>query len=220
MDDDQPITRPVLTTPRAAAVAGIIFSVLLGLALVLIRVSTPADTAQSLGWLRDPSKRSAVWLAVNIVPFAGIAFLWFIGVIRDRIGAHEDRFFATVLLGSGLLFVAMLFVACADAGGLIQASTRVATAQQPESWLANERISGLLLNVYAMRMAAVFTISVATISLRTHILPRWLVFAGYGCAGVLLISVGLTPWVQLLFPVWIALLSIHILWRPWAAGRR
>ncbi len=200
--------------------AGIIFSLLLGLALVLIRVSTPADTAQSLGWLRDPSKRSAVWLAVNIVPFAGIAFLWFIGVIRDRIGAHEDRFFATVLLGSGLLFVAMLFVACADAGGLIQASTRVATAQQPESWLANERISGLLLNVYAMRMAAVFTISVATISLRTHILPRWLVFAGYGCAGVLLVSVGLTPWVQLLFPVWIALLSIHILWRPWAAGRR
>lgn len=220
MDDDQPITRPVLTTPRAAAVAGIIFSVLLGLALVLIRVSTPPDTAQSLGWLRDPSKRSAVWLAVNIVPFAGIAFLWFIGVIRDRIGAHEDRFFATVLLGSGLLFVAMLFVACADAGGLIQASTRVAATQQPESWLANERISGLLLNVYAMRMAAVFTISVVTISLRTHILPRWLVFAGYGCAGVLLISVGLTPWVQLLFPVWVALLSIHILWRPWAAGRR
>ena len=175
---------------------------------------------QSSGWLRDPAKRSAVWLAVNIVPFAGIAFLWFIGVIRDRIGAHEDRFFATVLLGSGLLFVAMLFVACADAGGLIQASTRVTTAQQPEAWLANERISGLLLNVYAMRMAAVFTISVATISLRTHVLPRWLAFAGYACAVVLLISVGLTPWVQLLFPVWIALLSIHILWRPWAAGER
>lgn len=33
---------------------------------------------------------------------AGIAFLWFIGVIRDRSGAHEDRFFATVFLGSGL----------------------------------------------------------------------------------------------------------------------
>ena len=220
MDHDQPITRPLLTTPRAAAVAGIVFSLLLGLALVLIRLSTPADAVQSSGWLRDPAKRSAVWLAVNIVPFAGIAFLWFIGVIRDRIGAHEDRFFATVLLGSGLLFVAMLFVACADAGGLIQASTRVATAQQPEAWLANERISGLLLNVYAMRMAAVFTISVATISLRTHVLPRWLAFAGYACAVVLLISVGLTPWVQLLFPTWIALLSIHILWRPWVAGER
>jgi hypothetical protein len=215
MDRDQPIIRPLLTTPRAAAVAGIVFSVLLTLALVLIRLSTPEDTVRSSSWLGDPATRHAVWLAVNIVPFAGIAFLWFIGVIRDRIGAHEDRFFATVLLGSGLLFVAMLFVACADTGGLIQASTRASTARLPDAWLANERTSGLLLNVYAMRMAAVFTISVATISLRTHVLPRWLAFAGYACAAVLLISVGLTPWVQLLFPAWIALLSIHILWRPW-----
>jgi hypothetical protein len=219
MDHDQPITRPLLTTPRAAALAGIVFSLLLGLALVLIRLSTPVDMAQSVGWLSDPAKRNAVNIAVNVVPFAGIAFLWFIGVIRDRIGAHEDRFFATVFLGSGLLFVAMLFVACADAGGLIQASTRAATMQQPQAWLVNARISALLLNVYAMRMAAVFTISVATISLRTHVMPRWLAFAGYACAVVLLISVGLTPWVQLLFPVWIALLSIHILWRPWAAAK-
>jgi hypothetical protein len=220
MDDDQPITQPLLTTPRAAAVAGIVFSLLLGLALVLIRLSTPVDMAQSVGWLRDPAKRNDVNIAVNIVPFAGIAFLWFIGVIRDRIGAHEDRFFATVFLGSGLLFVAMLFVACADAGGLIQASARAATTQLPQAWLVNARISALLLNVYAMRMAAVFTISAATISLRTHVMPRWLAFAGYACAVVLLVSVGLTPWVQLLFPVWIAVLSIHILWRPWATGER
>jgi hypothetical protein len=39
-----------------------------------------------------------VAIGLNLIPFAGIAFLWFIGVIRDRIGAHEDRFFATVLL--------------------------------------------------------------------------------------------------------------------------
>ncbi len=220
MDQGQLITRPVLTTPRAAAVAGIVFSLLLGLALVLIRLSTPGDAVQSLIWLNDPEKRNAVNVAVNVVPFAGIAFLWFIGVIRDRIGAHEDRFFATVFLGSGLLFVAMLFVACADAGGLIQASTRPALLQQPQAWLVNARISALLLNVYAMRMAGVFMISVATISLRTHVMPRWLAFAGYACAVVLLISVGLTPWVQLLFPMWIALLSVHILWRPWVAGDR
>jgi hypothetical protein len=42
-------------------------------------------------------------LAVNQVPFAGIAFLWFIGMLRDRLGEFEDRFFATVFFGSGLL---------------------------------------------------------------------------------------------------------------------
>ena len=62
-----------------------------------------------------------------MVPFAGIAFLWFIGVVRDRIGEREDKFFATVFLGSGLLFVAMLFAAAAVLGGLI-AGNRFGTA--------------------------------------------------------------------------------------------
>ena len=58
-------------------------------------------------------------LALNLLPFAGIAFLWFIGVLRDRMGAYEDRFFATVFLGSGLLFLAMLFASAAVAGGIM-----------------------------------------------------------------------------------------------------
>ena len=63
-------------------------------------------------------------IALNLIPFAGIAFLWFIGVLRDRIGQREDRFFAIVFLGSGLLFVAMLFVAAAVSGGLFAAASR------------------------------------------------------------------------------------------------
>jgi hypothetical protein len=34
---------------------------------------------------------------------------------------------------------------------------------------------------------------------------------GFAVAAVLLVSVGLTPWVELLFPAWILLLSIDIL---------
>jgi hypothetical protein len=63
-------------------------------------------------------------LQLNAVPFAGIAFLWFMGVLRDRLGAKEDRFLATVFLGSGLLFLAMLFVAAAFLGGILIAHAR------------------------------------------------------------------------------------------------
>src|SRR6266498_4555338 len=91
-----------LRTPRAAAVAGIVFSVLLILALVLLEISAPAHPAIPGAWLSDSRRRAAVAVALNLVPFAGIAFLWFIGVLRDRIGDREDRFFATVFLGSGL----------------------------------------------------------------------------------------------------------------------
>ncbi|HEV2239744.1 MAG TPA: hypothetical protein VGR98_01765, partial [Streptosporangiaceae bacterium] len=105
-----------LRTPRAAAVAGIVFSLLLIFMLVVLRISTPGDPGAAGTWLSDSGRRALVAVALNLVPFAGIAFLWFIGVVRDRIGRHEDRFFATVFLGSGLLFVGMLFVAAAVGG--------------------------------------------------------------------------------------------------------
>src|ERR1039458_527446 len=109
-----------LRTPRAAAVAGFVFSLLLLSSLVLLRIATPGNTDRAGDWLTDPARRRAVGVALNLVPFAGIAFLWFMGVVRDRIGRHEDRFFATVFLGSGLLFVGMLFVAAAFAGGPVR----------------------------------------------------------------------------------------------------
>ena len=212
MAQPAPITRTALRTPRAAAVAGILFSLLLGLALVLITVSSPANPATVGAWLTYSQRRGTIAVALNLVPFAGIAFLWFIGVVRDRIGQHEDRFFASVFLGSGLLFVAMLFAAAAVAGGLIADETlRADAAPGPAVLALGRQVTGLLLHVYAMRMAAVFTISTATITLRTQVIPRWIGIAGFAVAAVLLVSVGLTPWVELLFPAWILLLSIDIL---------
>ena len=117
MDHEEPITGTGLRTPRAAAVAGILFSTLLGLALILIIVSTPSDPAGDGAWLAVPARRATVAIALDLVPCAGLAFLWCFGVVRARIGQREDRFFASVFLGSGLLFVAMLFVGAAFAGG-------------------------------------------------------------------------------------------------------
>ena len=54
-----------------------------------------------------------------LMPFAGIAFLWFIGVVRDGFGSFEDKFFSTVFIGSGLLFLAMMFVSSAVGAGLV-----------------------------------------------------------------------------------------------------
>ena len=214
MSDDEPIARPLLTTPRSAAIAGIIFSLLLAIALTLIKLSIPIDPARTGVWLTEPAKRAWVTIAINLVPFAGIAFLWFIGVIRDRIGRHEDRFFATVLLGSGLLFVAMLFASGAVAAGLTrEVSSLSAVTSSPDTWRIDARITGLLLNVYAMRMAAVFMISIATISMRTEVIPRWLALSGYVSAAVLLVSVSIAPWLELLFPIWVLLLSVEILRR-------
>jgi hypothetical protein len=198
-----------LRTPGAAAVAGIIFSVLLIAALVLLKVSVPANPAVPGSWLTDSHRRAGVAIALNLFPFAGIAFLWFIGVLRDRIGEREDRFFATVFLGSGLLFVAMIFAAAAIAGGLI--GVAAASSPEPGTLALGRIVSATLLNVYAMRMAAVFTLTTVTIARRTGIVSRWLTVAGLVSAVVLLVGVGFSPWVELLFPLWIMALSIDIL---------
>ena len=205
-------TRAALRTPRSAAVAGIVFSVLLICSLVLLRLSAPSNPAVPGAWLADPARRRAVTVALNLVPFAGIAFLWFIGVIRDRIGAREDRFFATVFLGSGLLFVGMLFVAAAVAGGLIaSASPRPAGTSGTGTLELGRHVTSLLLNVYAMRMAAVFSLSLVTIARRTRIVSGWLVPVGLVIALILAVAVGFSDWVELLFPAWILALSVDIL---------
>jgi hypothetical protein len=204
MDEELASSR-ALRTPRAAAVAGVLFALLLTSALVLVRTAVPGGQGDG-SFLADPGRRRQIILALNLVPFSGIAFLWFIGVVRDRIGEREDRFFATVFLGSGLLFIAMLFVASAVTAGYLADSSGGGAGSG-----FNRRIGSLILHTYAMRMAAVFTISTATIALRTGFLPRWLVFAGYAIALILLLAIDVTPWVELLFPLWILLLSLDTL---------
>jgi hypothetical protein len=198
-----------LRTPRAAAGAGIIFSVFLIAALVLLRVSAPAHPAAAGAWLANSRDRAAVAIALNLVPFAGIAFLWFIGVLRDRIGEREDRFFATVFLGSGLLFVAMLFVSAAVAGATIAAAS--SGLPGTDTLAVSRNTTSSLLNVYAMRMAAVFTLTTVTIARRTKIVSRWVTLAGLASALVLMIGIGISLWVELLFPAWIMALSLDIL---------
>jgi hypothetical protein len=210
---DSATARQVLKTPRAAAIAGIVFGLLLAVSLVLIRLALIASTDQreASAWASDSLRRTLVVVALNLIPYAGIAFLWFIGVVRDRMGAHEDRFFASVFLGSGLLFVAMLFAGAAIAGGTFAALAASPGSMSNGAWQLNREVTQSLVTIYAMRMAAVFTISTATIALRIAIMPRWVALLGYACAIVLLLSAGFVPWTELLFPLWVLVVSVHIL---------
>lgn len=202
----------MMRTPRAAGVAGVAFSLLLGLALVLLRLSIPSIQTEPGAWLTDPDRRRALSVALALVPFAGIAFLWFMGVVRDRIGEREDRFVATVFLGSGLLFVAMLFTGAAVYGALAAGVSAASRALVRSAvWDAEHRISSQILTVYALRMAAVFVASTTTIAFRTGMLPRWLGVLGYLVALGLLLNSGSIPFVNLVFPLWTLVLSIHIL---------
>ena len=207
------LTRKSLTTPRSAAVAGILFAVLYSTGLVLVRLSIPAHPAiDNAAWMEANSGKIA--LALNLVPYAGIAFLWFIGVIRDRLADSEDRFFATVLLGSGLLFLALTFAGAALAGGLLS-SFAVQSKAMVESgvFVYGREVMFQILNVYAIRMAGVFMLSLGTIWLRTGLMHRGWAFVTYALAFLLLVSIGLSLWVTLIFPGWVLAVSVYFLIR-------
>ena len=204
------LTDAGLRTPKAAAIAGVVFSLLTLASFGLLWRAIPADPEASGAWLA--ANANEVALALNLIPFAGIAFLWFIGVIRDRLGRREDRFFATVFLGSGLLFLGMLFVAASVVGAML-----IAFKDEPAAFAASpifrfaRAAATSLVNVYMVKMAGVFMISTSTVAMATKFAPRWLASLGYGLAALLLLGSSFLRWSFALFPLWVLLLSIQIL---------
>src|SRR6478672_2822580 len=204
---NEPLIRANLKTPKAAAIAGMLFSVLLVVDFWLLRTSIPADPQEPGSWLQSNSR--SVALALNLMPFAGIAFLWFIGVLRDRLGQQEDQFFATVFFGRGLLFLAMLFTAAAIIGSIL-----IAFATHPQELIGSATFhfaraaAYIMVNVYMIKMASVFMITTSTVAIYTGIAPRWLAILGLILAVCLLFGSFYLSWSFLVFPVWVFLISV------------
>jgi len=204
------LTSTRLRTPRAAAIAGAISSILLLAVFGLLRRSVPGDPYEPGAWLTE--SMLGVTVALNLVPFAGIAFLWFIGVLRDRLGAREDHFFATVFLGSGLLFVAMLFTSAAGVGAIILAFHAAPEAVINSATFHFARaLAYSIIEIYVVKTACVFMVTTSTIALYTRLTPRWMAIAGLVAACLLFISSYFFDWGILVFPAWMLLISIHIL---------
>lgn len=199
-----------LTTPRAAALAGVLFAVLFGAAIILIRSSLPETAQPGARWIDDGHDK--IKLASELMPFAGICFLWFIAVVRANLGRFEDKFFATVTLGSGLLFLAMMFTTAAVGAGLTD-SRHYSGAGATGVGVFGQMLLLKLSKTYALRMAAVFMMSLATIWLRTGLMPRWLVAVTYLAALALIIGGDTTMWLTLAFPVWVLIVSVLFLAR-------
>lgn len=201
-----------LKTPKAAAVAGILFSVLLLLAMLLLSQTLRLDPEDPGDWVGVQSWKVA--LALNLIPFAGIAFLWFMGVLRDRLGDQENRLFATVFLGSGLLFIGMLFVAASAIGAiLITHAARPGELKGSLTFTLARSFAYNLASIYAMKVSSVFLLTASTIALRTRITARWTAIAGYAAAAVILVGSHMIDWTFLVFPVWVLIVSCDILVR-------
>ena len=149
------------------------------------------------------------------MPFCGIFFLWFLGAVRAQIGEAEDKFFATIILGSGLLFIAMLFVFGALFGALLTLAGIYDGEPPLAVWRLGREISFNIAIDYAMRVGAVFMLSSSIVALRLRIHVRPVVVFGVAGALLLLFASPTTPWLQLVLPVWVLMVSVNILVRSY-----
>jgi hypothetical protein len=201
-------------TLTAGSIAGMLFGVLFGACVTIVQ-STAGGTDETGAWLAD-GKGDLEW-ALALLPFAGIFFLWFIGVSRQRLGRWDDRFISSVILGSGVVFLAMVFASAGLAGALLGMYAR-----DPAGFPGSDTYSFVQLavakifGVYALRMASVFLICQATAWLRHGLMPKWLALSSYAVALVLLFVVSQEAWAVLIFPVWIFVISAYL----FAVGRR
>ena len=198
-------------SPRSAALAGILFSGLLIASMLLITGIAQMSPAEiSTEWIE--TRAGSVSLALSLVPFAGIAFFWFTGVIRDHIGDREDRFFATVFLGSGIAFVVLMFVWAATAAAVF-GSVSLAADQLADKdiFIFGFVFMNEILGNYILRIAGVYMFSIGTIWSRAVVMPRWLTLITYLVALLFMFFAGSIREARFIFPVWVLFTSIYIL---------
>ncbi len=209
-----------LRAPWAAAVAGLLFAFLFTAALVLLRSQSlvGASDDEIVRIFASGEDLPGVIGGLYLAPFAGIMFLWFVAVIRDQVGDREDRFFATVFLGSGLIFVATLFAASAVASAPLVGPRYLGLPPPTAAAVEDARVlSYTLLFAFATRAGAVFLLVTATLGLRSGTFPRWFTWTGYALGVVLLVAVAVLDWVILVLPAWVAVVSLFILRRERAS---
>jgi hypothetical protein len=205
-----------IRAPAAAGIAGLLFAIMYTAALVLLRndILYTADDAELVRLFARGEDFPAVIGGLYLAPFAGVMFLWFVAVIRDQIGDREDRFFATVFFGSGILFVGLLFVASAIASAP-SVGVRYLDQPPPSAAMIDAMRSMAYTITFAFenRAAGVFLIATATIGLKTGVFPRWFSGLSYLVGAVLLIAVTFLDVAILALPVWVAFVSLFILLR-------
>lgn len=212
LDSSRHVINRELRTPRAAAIAGILFAVLYSASYVMVMHHAPGSSSDIADWLAREGDNLST--GVNLLPFAGIAFLWFMGVLRDAIGHREDQFFSTLFFGSGLLYLAMVFLYGVLASGALQLYLlRPDIAAQSGLLDLVRAFSHEALAIYSMRMAGMFTLVLGTIWARTGLMPPWLTAFTFLSALLLLFSLSFSRWMVMAFPVWVFAVSVFLLVR-------
>lgn len=203
---------------RWGGIAAIVFAVLFVVGFLMVSDSPDGDES-NLKWIRyyaDSENRRMIVLGVIMLTLAAIAFLIFLGVLREwlRGAAVGSVWIATVAFASGLVFVGMLAVFALGQGS-VAASIAFGDAPVPrDADLMRTFVSagfGAML-LFGATTAGLLTFTTSILSGRAALLPKWLVVSGY-VAAVIVFFGGLLFIPIVLFLLWMLVVGIVMISR-------
>jgi hypothetical protein len=175
-----------------------------------------APDAEISRFYTSDTERRLVLAGLYIMPFAGIAFVWFIVALRMWIsysGRREDILLSNVQLVSGILYVALFFASAATSSATAASVEFVGTSVSPDVARQLPLYGNALMFVFAARMAAMFVFTTSNIARANKVLPRWFIWLGFAVGVFMLLSASFTPVLILVFPAWMLCLSVLLLLR-------
>lgn len=200
---------------EAAAIAGVVSAIgwSLGLRGLLQTPAVDATDAEIVSFYADDNagRNAVLWLQVIVV--ATIAFMWFVGVVRSRVGDREPRLFGTVFLGGAVLLAATLNIGAAALAAPSIVTELEGQVVDPGAASMFRSFAAITLSVFAPRFTALVMLSTASLGRATHALPTWLIVASYVLGVVELVNVTVSEPLVFVFPAWLALVSIVLLVR-------
>lgn len=202
-----------------AGLTGLAFVVLFVAGFTILQASpAPSGSDQEiLDYYQSGGDRLLTIFGAYIVPFAGIAFMWFTSAVRIVFisePGRRDHILAPMQFATGILFVGAAFIAAAAM------STSAASVEfldspdgpDPELLRAFPQLAYSIMFIFGIRMAGVFIAT--TSALGRGLLPKWLRITGFLLAAALLLSVSFLELLILLIPAWVAVISIWLLLQP------
>jgi hypothetical protein len=202
------------------AFVGIAHAVLLVLAFWLVRSNAAGVNASDtdiVSYYQDGENRRQIVVAgLYLLPFSGIAFIWFIVALRMWTSGSAKRInvlLANVQLAAGIIYVTLILAAGASYSLLAATYELADEPLSPDIARVFPRLGAVLFLTLAMRMAAMVVFTTSGIGRSTGILPRWFGAVGIVVGITLLLSASLNPLLILVFPTWLTVLSIFLLRR-------
>lgn len=197
---------------------GIAHAVLFLVSFVLLSgvPGAEASTQEIKDFYGSAQSRRLVLVGLYLMPFAGIAFIWFIVALRmwiDGTARRVNILMSNIQLVTGIVYVTLFFAAAASLSVLATSVEFADGDIDPVTARQFPVFGNALLTIFALRMVAMFVFTTSTIGRTSGVLPSWFARGGYVVGMFLLLTASLQPWFVFVFPVWMLVLSTILLSR-------